>query len=355
MKLNIFDLKDSAILYLYAERANIQINPDYQRMGEVWNDDNKQLLIDSIINRFDVPKIYFHHLSDFDKKSKFEFAIIDGRQRLEAIWGFIDGKFPLADDFTYLRDAKVQAQNLTYTELAAKYPLIKQLFDATSLAVVVVQTDDIDLIEEMFSRLNEAVPLNAAEKRNAYGGPLPKLVRDLANHALFKKNLKISNKRYQHRDLAAKMLYLTFNKKVVDTKKVYLDAFFRDHKLSKETKFKWVTTSARKTLTTMNAAFLSGSDKLLNSAGITILYFLLFQKAILENWTDRLNRVTLVKFNELRDQNRHQAEIDISKANYDLLEFDRLTQTPNDAYAIKFRLGVLEKFVRKGAKAFGGP
>ena len=152
MKLNIFDLKDSAILYLYANRANIQINPDYQRMGEIWNDDKKQLLIDSIINRFDVPKIYFHHLSDFDKKSKFEFAIIDGRQRLEAIWGFIDGVFPLAGDFKYLRDPKVQANGLTYSEFAAKYPLIKQLFDATSLAVVVVQTDELDLIEEMFSR-----------------------------------------------------------------------------------------------------------------------------------------------------------------------------------------------------------
>lgn len=354
MKLNIFDLKDSAILYLYAERANIKIDPDYQRMGEIWNNDKKQLLIDSIINRFDVPKIYFHHLSDFDKKSQFEFAIIDGRQRLEAIWGFIDGTFPLAEDFKYLRDPKVQAQNLTYTELAAKYPLIKQLFDATSLAVVVVQTDEIDLIEEMFSRLNEAVPLNAAEKRNAYGGPLPKLVRDLANHAFFKKTLKISNKRYQHRDLAAKMLYLSFNKKVADTKKVYLDAFFREKKQSKESEFKSVNTAVRKVLATMHGVFLSSGDKLLNSAGITILYFLLFQKAAVEKWTSQPSRIMLLKFNELRDENRKRAEIDITKANYDLLEFDRLTQTPNDAYAIRFRLGIMEKFVREGAKAFGG-
>ncbi|MEA2823162.1 MAG: hypothetical protein QOJ86_5166 [Bradyrhizobium sp.] len=354
MKLNIFDLKDSAILYLYAQRANIQINPDYQRMGEVWNDDKKQLLIDSVINRFDVPKIYFHHLTDFNKKSKYEFAIIDGRQRLEAIWGFIDGKFPLADDFEYLRDSKIKAASLTYPELASKYPLIKQLFDATSLAVVVVQTDETDLIEEMFSRLNEAVPLNAAEKRNAYGGPLPKLVRDLTNHAFFKKNLKISNRRYQHRDLAAKMLYLSFHKKIVDTKKVYLDAFFRENRNSNEARFKITNSSTRKTLAAMNAAFLSEGDKLLSSAGIVVLYFLLFQKALVERWSKRPTRILLVKFNELREANRRRAETDITKANYDLLEFDRLTQTPNDAYAIKFRLGILEKFVRRGAKTFRG-
>ncbi len=85
------------------------IDPDYQRMGDIWTLDKKQLLIDSIINDFDVPKIYFHDLRAYDKKSKYEFSIIDGRQRLEAVWAFIDGDFPLADDFKYLADSKVKA------------------------------------------------------------------------------------------------------------------------------------------------------------------------------------------------------------------------------------------------------
>jgi hypothetical protein len=345
MKLNVYSLKNSAILYLYAQRLSILINPEYQRMGEVWTLDKKQLLIDSIINDFDIPKIYFHDLRDYDKKSKFDYAIIDGRQRLEAIWGFIDGDFTLASDFTYLRDPKVKAANLTYKELSARHPQIKQLFDANSLSVFVVQTDDIDLIEEMFSRLNEAVPLNAAEKRNAFGGPLPKIVRKIAATSFFTKNLKISNKRYQHRDLAAKFVYLTHSQSVVDTKKVYLDRFFKDNKVKAESDFKSTVTRVQKIIAAMHAAFTAG-DRLLNSPGITVLYYLLFDSALGQSWAKKLSRSVLQDFEVARASNRSKAELDIATADYDLLEFDRLNQTPNDAYAIKFRLELLEKFVK---------
>jgi hypothetical protein len=321
------------------------IDPDYQRMGDVWTLDKKQLLIDSIINDFDIPKIYFHDLVDYNKKSKYDYAIIDGRQRLEAVWGFIDGDFPLADEFDYLRDPRIQAAGLTYKELSSKYPQIKQLFDSTSLTVFVVQTDDIDLIEEMFSRLNEAVPLNAAEKRNAFGGPLPKLVRDIAGDPFFTKNLKISNKRYQHRDLAAKMIYLTHSGKVLDTKKVYLDAFFKSNKNKTEANFKKATAGVRKILATMRSSF-TAADKLLRSSGMVMLYYLLFERAGKEH-RRAPSRSVLVDFEAARTKNRQKAEKDITEANYDFLEFDRLMQTPNDAYAIKFRLELLQKFVTK--------
>ncbi|MGA8614661.1 MAG: DUF262 domain-containing protein [Xanthobacteraceae bacterium] len=348
MSFEVFPLRNSAILYLYAEKTNILMHPDYQRMGDIWTLDKKQLLIDSIINNFDIPKIYFHDLRDWDRKAKHEFSIIDGRQRLEAIWGFIDGEFTLSEDFEHLTDKRIKAAGLTYKELSSKYPRIKQLFDATSLSVFIVQTDDTDLIEEMFSRLNEAVPLNAAEKRNALGGPLPKIVRELTNTSFFKKNLKISNKRYQHRDLAAKMLYLTYSKKVLDTKKVYLDSFFLEakNKSKSENEFRKSITSVRKTLSAMSAAFTVG-DKLLKSSGMAILYYLLFERAQKESWGKKLSRSTLQTFEVAREKNRKVAERDITKANYDLLEFDRLTQTPNDAYAIKLRTDLLERFVKK--------
>jgi len=343
MKFNSFEVKNSSILYLYAQRKSIFIDPDYQRMGEVWTLDKKQLLIDSILNDFDVPKIYFHDLRD-DKKSKHEFAIIDGRQRLEAVWSFIDGDFSLSKDFEYLKDAEVEAANMTYEELATHYPHIKQLFDASSLSVIAIQVDDLDLIEEMFSRLNEAVPLNAAEKRNAFGGPLPKLARAIAAKAFFSKNLKISNRRYQHRDLAAKMLYLTHTNDVVDTKKVYLDAFFKSNKAKREMAFKATTARVTNVLNEMQTAF-TAHDKLLRSAGMVVLYYLLFDLAIQQKWRKSITRAKLQEFENARIKNRAIAERDITKANYDLLEFDRLTQTPNDAYAIKFRLGLLKKFV----------
>ncbi|MDX2221680.1 MAG: DUF262 domain-containing protein [Rhodospirillaceae bacterium] len=345
MKFNVYELKNSSVLYLYAQRSKILINPDYQRMGDIWTLDKKQLLIDTIINNFDVPKIYFHDLLDYNKKSKHEFAIVDGRQRLEAIWGFINGDFALADDFEYLRNTKIKAAGLTYAELASDYPQIKQLFDSSSLSVHSIQTDDLELIEEMFSRLNEAVPLNAAEKRNAFGGPLPKICREISGHQFFTKNLKISDKRYQHRDVAAKLLFLTFKDDVADTKKIYLDNFFRENKSAFESHFSSAVKKVKETLAEMQDVFVA-KDKLLKSSGMVVLYFLLFRDAYGQSWRKKLTRSKMNDFETRRIKNRKSAELDITKADYDLLEFDRLTQTPNDQYAIRFRLDVLKKFIQ---------
>lgn len=337
-------LTQSSVLYLYSTRDEIKIDPEYQRMGEVWTLDKRQLLIDSILNGFDIPKLYMHELSEQPRGRPYKYTIIDGRQRLESIWSFIDGDYPLSDDFQYLNDPKLRATGLTYSELAQKHPRLKARFDATSLAVTVVQTADIDLIEEMFSRLNEAVPLNAAEKRNAYPGPMPKVIREVAAQPFFRTRVRISNRRYQHRDLAAKLLYLVDEVKVVDTKKVYLDKFVRSYKVSRMTTVRPLIAEAKKILSTMDRAFVR-RDNLLRSAGMIVLYFILFKDSLANRKVGKIKRSTLERFERVRAANRETAEKDITKAKYNLLEFDRLTQTPNDAYAINSRLGTLRKFI----------
>ncbi|MEM8488850.1 MAG: DUF262 domain-containing protein, partial [Bacteroidota bacterium] len=180
-------MQNSTILRVNSERDDIDVNPYYQRKGEVWTLQKKQLLIDSIINDYDIPKLYFHKLNgNHTSGGNFDFSIIDGKQRLEAIWGFIDGRFSISDDFVYLADKAIDAKGMTYSELASRYPKIKIRFDSYILPIILVETDDIDLIEDMFSRLNEAVPLNAAEKRNALGGPMAKAIRQVADTSFFK-------------------------------------------------------------------------------------------------------------------------------------------------------------------------
>ncbi|MCA3155559.1 MAG: DUF262 domain-containing protein, partial [Burkholderiales bacterium] len=86
---------DNSAWRLYRTRESVQTDPEYQRSSDVWTEEKKQLLIDTILNGFDVPKLYFHKFPTafiFGGK-EYEYAIIDGKQRLEAIWEFIDGKF----------------------------------------------------------------------------------------------------------------------------------------------------------------------------------------------------------------------------------------------------------------------
>src|SRR5690606_16397927 len=198
-------IKNSTIMLLYSERNEIRLDPPYQRMGGVWTKEKKQLLIDSILNDYDIPKIYFHAYSREQKEETgIDYAVIDGRQRLETIWDFIDGKYTLASDFEYQRDPSIKLAGLSYDDMAKEYPRIKIKFDSFVLPVISVDTDDEDLIEDMFYRLNEAVPLNAAEKRNSIGGDLVKAIRELSEHDLFQNRVRFGNKRYQHREVAAR-------------------------------------------------------------------------------------------------------------------------------------------------------
>jgi hypothetical protein len=343
-------MSDSAILWINAKRNAIEVDPSYQREGDVWTHEKRQLLIDSIRNGFDLPKLYFHRFAkpkDKGTQRAIEYAIIDGRQRLETIWHFVDDKFPLADDFKFYEESKVKAGGLTYSDLAKEYPALKMRFDARTLPIMVVETDDLDLIEEMFSRLNEAVPLNAAEKRNAFGGPMAKAIRDVAEHSFFESCVAFSDKRYQHREVAVKFLYLERETNIVDTKKVYLDRFVRDYKGKSSRSVQSLVKAVEQVLERMSKVF-GQDDKLLRSQSMAVIYFLIFKNCNTDKWFTKLSRKTLLQFDELRSKNRESAEDDITEAKYDLLEFDRMSvQGTNDALSVKYRFDTMREYLRQ--------
>jgi hypothetical protein len=345
-------LHGASVWTLYRMSQRIQVDPEYQRQGEVWTLDKRQLLIDTLINRFDIPKIYLHKFSKpkVIKGKSYDYAIVDGRQRLETMWSFIEGKFPLSDDFEYFAEEHVSANGMTYQEMAKKHPDLKTDFDNFQLNVITIETEDVDLIEEMFSRLNEAVPLTAAEKRIAWGGPVPRAVRELASVPFFTKRLPFQNKRYRHYDLSLKFLIAQEKNGVVDTKKAYLDRFVKDRENEAKTKKIAAVSEGKRTLDAMSKVFSDG-DALLRSVGMVMLYFHLFRIALNEGWVDKITRQSLLGFEKLRQKNREKAEKSLSSADYDLIEFDRYAQSPNDSYAVKFRLQILLKEVFRKTRA----
>lgn len=343
-----FALKNSTIMLLYSERGEIQLDPHYQRMGGVWTIEKKQLLIDSILNDYDVPKLYFHEFSrDQKSQSGFSHAVVDGRQRLQTVWEFIDGSFPLAPDFEYQRDESINLAGLTYEDIAKAFPKIRIAFDSFVLPVVGIRTDDEDLIEDMFSRLNEAVPLNAAEKRNAIGGDMVGAIRDVAASDLFTRCVKFSNRRYQHREVAARMLLVEENLsnggRLVDTKKVYLDALAR-HYHSRHPEHVFELTGATKQVVSAMAGTFSERDELLLAQGNMIVYYLVFRSALRTNEVEKITRRKLLDFREELRENRARAAEEYAESSFELLEYDRLSQQgTNDASNIKERFGILAR------------
>jgi hypothetical protein len=84
-------------------------------------------------------------------------------------------------------------------------PHWQQVLTTTYLSVVLVRDATEMDIEELFSRLNKGEPLTAAERRNAMGGDMVRLIRDVVTRPFFA-CLAFSNGRYEHHDLAAGML-----------------------------------------------------------------------------------------------------------------------------------------------------
>ncbi|MCZ8252175.1 MAG: DUF262 domain-containing protein [Hylemonella sp.] len=347
-----YPMTSSAILRLNFLKNRIQKDPTYQRNGDVWTLEKKQLLIDSILNDYDIPKLYFHVLTGSSSTSgerSFDYAIIDGRQRLEAIWGFMNDEWSLADDFEYLADPNVQAAGLRYSDLARKYPELKVFFDSFNLPITVVETDDLDLIEDMFSRLNEAVPLNAAEKRNSLGGPMVGTIRNVSEHDFFVRCIRLGNRRFQHREIAARLLFIEYAfikyGRILDTKKPYLDSMVKSFRDDEEITMDSVTGPAIMTLDGLAGIFHT-RDELLNTQATIPIFYLCAQSAIQAGSLNLLARERIIEFNKLLDENRVKAASDLAGANYRLLEYERMTQQgTNDSASIRERTAILCEFL----------
>ena len=67
------------------EQKNIDLNPKFQRRN-AWNDARRSKLIESLVAGLPVPEIVLAE----DPKKKKAFIVIDGKQRLLTIAGFVD-------------------------------------------------------------------------------------------------------------------------------------------------------------------------------------------------------------------------------------------------------------------------
>ena len=242
----------------------------------------------------------------------------------------------------------MNAAGLYYSDLGDKYPKLRTRFDSFTLPIICVETNKQEYIEEMFSRLNEAVPLNAAEKRNAFGGHMIEIIRRVASNDFFTKKVGFKDNRYRYMDLAAKFLFLDkciiLEDKIHDTKKQMLDDMVRKHK-SASSETATIEEHVHTVLDEMNAVFID-KDPLLKLITAVPIYFLLFRQAHFDDKIKHITRLKLRSFVNDVKQNRILAEAEISAANYDLLEYHNLAnQGTNDASSIRARLQIISEYI----------
>ena len=336
----IAKLEPRPLQWWISQRTKIDMNPLYQRHGRLWSQADKAFLIDSILNEYDIPKIY---MVDFEfgnvslNKKGLPYAIIDGKQRLEAIFDFYSGTLRLEDEFVYEKNPKMKLGGLGYSDLAKNYPEVASIFNIHPLSVVHVITDEKEKINELFVRLNRSKPLTGAEIRNAMAGPVADIIRLLADHELFKSCVKFTIKRAQDKNAAIKLLLFEYSGKLVETKRKNLDKFARQAK--KETKDEIELASRRviDMLDRMSEIFLP-RDPLLRSAGVFPVYYWLIRQ--LDSSHDQRVREFLNIFEKIRKENRDRAS---DKADGELMTFDRLNRSTDDERSHMERHRILAK------------
>ena len=202
---------------IYGIKERIDTNPDYQR-PPVWTKSQKQLLIDTILRNYEIPKLYWRRTSRRPDK----YDVVDGQQRLRAIWEFFEGQFKLPKDADSIDGFAIR--NIYYQDLPDE---LRIRFDTYSLDIVMVEDADEDEVREMFLRLQNGTSLKAQEKRNAYPGRMRDFVKEVSSHPFFK-SVGFANSRYTHDLVAAQFVCLELaggptNIKNADLNKMYLE------------------------------------------------------------------------------------------------------------------------------------
>jgi hypothetical protein len=344
-KLKVTTFEAKTLVWWKSRRNKVDMNPPYQRRGRLWSDADKAYLIDSIINGFDVPKLYMADFTWGDSPlnvNKLPYAIIDGKQRFEAILDFFDGKISLNDDFVYLEDPSLKLGGLGYQDLQKNYLDIAETFDNYNLSVMSVVSNSETLINDLFVRLNRSKPLTGAEIRNAMAGPVPEVIRQITKHELFANNINFTVKRGEDLNAAAKLLMFEYYEELRETKKKNLDEFVKNAAKDETGRLELAGRRVIDVLDNMATIFLP-KDKLLASAGVLPVYYWLVRE-LNESYYPRL-REFLVRFEEARKINRQLVikEPNSKAIDQEMVEFDNYNRSTNDARSHDGRFAILKR------------
>lgn len=337
-------------------RNAVDASPEYQREAGVWGREKQQLFLDTLFNGYDLPKIYLHALKI--NGGLHDYALVDGKQRLQCIWDFMGGDIPLGPEFEHNPVGNFDRHSTPYPKGGDYYSDLSEYWQAkfrnVPLDVVVIQDAEVEDIEEIFSRLNNGEPLNSAEKRNAFGGNMCGAIRDLARtHKFFKETVLLRDKRFQYFDFAARFLLIEHGIKngapaYRDLKKRFLDALVRDNKNMSDLDIKDLKKRVVKQLNSLVKVF-NPKDPALKQAGYPQLYYL-FVKEMEENYADarlysRLKEF-IPAFTAQRVRTRKlkpEQKLGDDKHVY-LDEFERLMQQGNDESSLRIRVRTMRSF-----------
>lgn len=174
--------------YELYRKDRLIVNRRYQRKL-VWTTDEKQELVNSVLCKYPIPLILLAQ----DKEGIFE--IIDGVQRFNAFFDFIENKFPVelegdvlffnTQDYTFAKSIEEKGIFTSVKKEVEKFLTQEQVSDYISyqFPITIYQTTKDEEVNEIFRRINShGKHLSAQEVRQAgVSNVFSNLVREIAS------------------------------------------------------------------------------------------------------------------------------------------------------------------------------
>lgn len=165
---------------LHAERQKYETYPEFQRQ-QCWTIKQKQALIDTIL--LGDPIAPLEGYQEMDVLGQTSWGIVDGQQRISAILNFMDGKFR-----TWTPGQKKLAE--PNSEPPVQPGKFYEQLDAVSrnyfldyiLQINKVRRKSDSQMSTRFLRIQNHMPLSAAERLNVYGSKANIMARKIVDH-----------------------------------------------------------------------------------------------------------------------------------------------------------------------------
>ncbi len=328
----------------FEQEQVLRVNHEYQR-GLRWNEMQKRMFIDSIFRGYSIPAFYFHKKQTSTVPfQNTHFDIVDGQQRIDAIYSFSEDAFALLDPSedssfrfpNFVKDIPCPWGGNRFGELPKE---IQDQLKNHKVVVYEITTENENTIRDLFIRLQGGTPLTPQDKRDSWPGNFTEFVLKTGGKSgvdkwyglpLFKE-ISAGNES-RKRQLVAQIFMLFWKvkneMKFCDIKSANIDEFYHS-----QVDFDETSNEARrfeKICGILYEAF-RGKPRVV---GHYLIHLFLFADMLLDEYTHGWEHHLASKLFEF-DKRRLQAakEVkDTSEATYTryYTEYGRLTQTQSD-------------------------